>query len=96
MPNKKILDQFRVRDDSNRARFLECLYLKIGNQVPLTEVLDHVYGKKKGSMTAFSNVRGSIELIIKRKKLPYEIESHRTKRGLTIGLYHTVDTKVIT
>ncbi len=96
VPN--ILDEFRVRDDSHRARLLSLLVKRIGKQVPLTEVMDTVYGRRKGSMQAYANVVWNIERIIQRRRLPYEIVRQKKKKGMTIGLYQieSDDSKVIT
>lgn len=91
MSERKILDQFRVRDDTYRAKLVFCLAQNVGKQVSQTVLMDEVYGKKKGSRSAFTKVLTSVQGIIVRRKLPFEIVEQKRKKGVTIGLYYDVE-----
>lgn len=84
---KRMLDEFRVRDDSNRAKLLHYLALKFGNQVPLQTAMDEAYGTKKGSKQTLKKTVDGLNDIIDARKLGYEIRWVTTRRGKSIGIY---------
>ena len=97
MEDRKILDQFRVRDETHRAKLVSFLALNFGKQVPQPVAIDAVYGKRKGSSAAFAKVISSINRIIKERKLPYEIVEQKRQKGKTVGLYNIEkETPVVT
>lgn len=63
------------------------LAVHIGKSVPVMEAMDEVYGKKKGSTTAFARVVAGVRKIIESRSLPYELVEAKTRRGKTIALY---------
>lgn len=87
MVPKTAYDQFRVREESNRAKLLALLCEHFGNQVAASHLLDGVFGRKKGSTKALSDLRGSLERTIVKRKLPYKFVRLKTQKGETIGLY---------
>lgn len=87
VPIHRLLYQFRVREGSQRAKLLAVLGAHSGEQLPYTEVMDAVYGKKKGSKQSFGQLICKIDDTIEARQLPYELRRQRTARGRTIGLY---------
>lgn len=83
-----MLDEFRVRDESHRARLLRHISMKFGHQVPLAELFDETFGKRKGSTQAYNKVKDALEMIIAKRKLGYElIEVETKRRGKSLGIY---------
>lgn len=98
MPHRKIVDQFRVRVGSNRDKLATILAKQLGEQLPLREVVDEVYGKRKGSASALWLVAKGLEDIIKKNRLRYEIIWVKRNARKTLGLYpvENEDCKIIT
>lgn len=91
MANKISLLEFAVRDNSSRGRLLQFLIERFGNQIPVAELMDKAFGKKKGSTKALTNVLGHVERMIAKRRLPYELVKQKRKQGMTIGLYPVED-----
>lgn len=92
MPHRKIVDEFRFsRDDTNRAKLVAILAEHLGKQLPLREVIDEIYGKRKGSAAALGQVVKGVEGIIAKRKLAYSIMWAKRKQEKTLGLYPVED-----
>jgi hypothetical protein len=83
----QIVAEFRVKEGSLRDKLLIALARELGKPVSLQEAMDYVYGKKKGSNTAFARIVDGLREIIDKRALPYEVVEAKTKRGKTIALY---------
>lgn len=83
------LSAFNVRGASKRAKLIIALANRLGEQVPMADLMQSVYGHEHGSKSAFASIVEGLDAIIERYVIPYKIVRVKIGKENTLGLYST-------
>ena len=82
-----LTEQFGCGAETNRAKLLNILGKNIGAQVPMAKMSKSLYGDAKAPRGPLRKVIGSLDGIIKTKRLPFVLKKTREDGETFYGLH---------